>query len=181
MKSKKTLAAILVTVCLLVSVQASAALNAYLFLKGKTLGQIKGSVTQKGREDKIMVIAADHSVKIDAGKKQHGTFKITKDVDKSSPLLYKAFATGEVMSDFELQFWAPQIKAATGVGSEVQMYTVRLKGAKVAGIDLKMQNNKNPDLMRYEITEDVSFSYDEITWIWVDGNVTATDTTGSNK
>ena len=33
------------------------ALNAYLKLKGQKQGEIKGSVTQKGREGKIMVIA----------------------------------------------------------------------------------------------------------------------------
>lgn len=31
------------------------ALNAYLRMKGQKLGEIKGSVTQKGREGKIMV------------------------------------------------------------------------------------------------------------------------------
>ncbi len=36
------------------------ALNAYLKLTGQKQGDIKGSVTQKGREGKIMVIAASH-------------------------------------------------------------------------------------------------------------------------
>ncbi len=34
---------------------SSAALNAYAYVKGTKQGQIKGSVTQKGREDAIMV------------------------------------------------------------------------------------------------------------------------------
>lgn len=38
------------------------ALNAYLKLKGQKQGDIKGSVTQKGRENKIMVIAVSHEV-----------------------------------------------------------------------------------------------------------------------
>ncbi|HZF48038.1 MAG TPA: type VI secretion system tube protein Hcp, partial [Polyangiaceae bacterium] len=38
------------------------ALNAYLKLKGQTQGEIKGSVTQKGREGKIMVIAVSHEI-----------------------------------------------------------------------------------------------------------------------
>ena len=33
------------------------ALNAYLKMKGQKSGEVKGSVTQKGREDTIMVIA----------------------------------------------------------------------------------------------------------------------------
>ncbi len=37
------------------------ALNAYLTLKGQKSGQIKGSVTQKGHEDSIMVIDMDRN------------------------------------------------------------------------------------------------------------------------
>ena len=38
------------------------ALNAYLKMKGQKQGEIKGSVTQKGRENKIMVIAVNHEI-----------------------------------------------------------------------------------------------------------------------
>jgi type VI secretion system secreted protein Hcp len=38
------------------------ALNAYLVVEGQTQGKFKGSVTQKGREDSIMVIAVDHEI-----------------------------------------------------------------------------------------------------------------------
>ncbi|HRI69004.1 MAG TPA: type VI secretion system tube protein Hcp, partial [Polyangium sp.] len=38
------------------------ALNAYLRLKGQKQGEIKGSVTQKGREGSIMVIAVSHEI-----------------------------------------------------------------------------------------------------------------------
>ena len=40
--------------------EADAALNAYLKLKGQKQGEIKGSVTQKGREGRIAVIAVQH-------------------------------------------------------------------------------------------------------------------------
>jgi type VI secretion system secreted protein Hcp len=38
------------------------ALNAYLSVVGQKQGDIKGSVTQKGREGKIMVIAFTHEI-----------------------------------------------------------------------------------------------------------------------
>jgi len=71
------------------------ALNAFLQLTGKKQGLIKGSVTQKGREDKIMVIAVSHEIVFPhetiggvlTGKRIHKPFIITKEVDKSSPLL----------------------------------------------------------------------------------------------
>jgi len=38
------------------------ALNAYLRIKGQKAGEVKGSVIQKGREGKIMEIAASHGI-----------------------------------------------------------------------------------------------------------------------
>src|SRR6478609_1298153 len=110
------------------------ALNAYLTLKGQKQGQIKGGVTQKGRENQILVHAVHHDIVsprdaasgLPTGKRMHKPFIITKELDKSSPLLYSVLCTNENVSEWELQFWTPQIKAATGTGSEVQHYTVKL-------------------------------------------------------
>src|SRR4051812_9196262 len=98
------------------------ALNAYLKMKGAKQGDIKGSVTQKGREGKIMVIAVSHEIVSPrdvasgqaTGKRMHKPFVITKEVDKSSPLLYNALVNNENITDWELQFWHPQMAATTG-------------------------------------------------------------------
>ena len=116
------------------------ALNAYLNLKGQKQGEIKGSVTQKGREGKIMVIAINHEIVsprdaasgLPTGKRQHKPFVITKELDKSSPLLYNALVNNENISEWKLEFWTPQLAATTGVGSEKQHYTVKLTNAKYA-------------------------------------------------
>src|SRR6185436_4825615 len=108
------------------------ALNAYLRLKGQKQGNIEGSVTQKGRDKSIMVIAVSHEVVsprdpasgLPTGKRMHKPFVITKELDKSSPLLYNALVNNENISEWELQFWTPQISAASGTGVEVQHYTV---------------------------------------------------------
>lgn len=172
---KRSIAAGLLAALVAVSSPASAALNAYLQLSGKTQGEIKGSVTQKGRENKIMIVAVDHEVKNDKGK-QHGLFTITKELDRSSPQLYRALASAEPMSKFELQFWTPQISAATGTGAERQHYTVTLTNARIVGIKFKMLNNKNPELMKYAEYEEISFTYDAIAWTWTETGVSATDT-----
>lgn len=171
----KKLVACVLSAVFVASSPANAALNAYLALKGQKQGDIKGSVTQKGREDKIMVIAVDHTVKNEAGKKQHGVFTITKELDKSSPLLWNALVNNENIQTFELQFWTPQIKAASGVGTEVQHYTVKLTNARITSINFKMANNKNPELMKYAEYEEIAFAYDAITWTWKEGGVTASD------
>ena len=157
------------------------ALNAYLKLKGQKQGEIKGSVTQKGRVGKIMVIAAEHEVLsprdpasgLPTGKRMHRPFTITKELDKSSPLLYQALVSNENITEWELQFWAPSTGA--GTGTEVQRYTVKLTNANVADIRFHMPNNKNPDLMKYSEYEEVSFTYQKIEWTWVDGDISAQD------
>src|SRR5512144_1187773 len=113
------------------------ALNCYLRLKGQKQGEIKGSVTQKGRENSIMVIAVSHAIVsprdsasgLPTGKRMHKPFVITKELDKSSPLLYNCLVNNENIPEWELQFWTPQLSAATGSGAEKQHYTVKLINA----------------------------------------------------
>src|ERR1700741_4405062 len=109
------------------------AMRAYMYAKGQKSGQIKGGVTQKGREDSIGVIACSHEVMtprdpqsgLPTGQRMHKPFVVTKELDKSSPILYNVLCTNENCTEVVVKFWTPQIKAATGVGSEVQHYTVK--------------------------------------------------------
>jgi type VI secretion system secreted protein Hcp len=159
------------------------ALNAYLNLKGQKQGDIKGSVTQKGREGKIMVIAVSHEIVsprdaasgLPTGKRQHKPYTITKELDKSSPLLYNALVNNENIPEWQLQFWTPQLSAAGGSGAEKQHYTVKLTNANIASIRMILLNNKNPELTRYAESEEIAFTYQKIEWTWVDGGITALD------
>jgi len=158
------------------------ALNAYLSLKGQTQGDIKGSVTQKGREGKIMVIAVSHEVHsprdlasgLPTGRRQHKPLVITKELDQSTPALYTALKNNETLTSFELQFWTPKL-TVTGTGMEQQHYTVKLINAQICDIKFAMLNNKNPELNRYAEYEEISFTYQKIEWIWKSGNKTAMD------
>lgn len=159
------------------------ALNSYLSLKGAKQGNIYGSVTQKGRENKIMVIATNHEIVsprdpasgLATGKLVHQPFVITKEVDKASPLLYNALVNNENIVSWELQFWKP-----SATGAEVQYYTVKLTNANISSIDMKMPNNKDASLMKLETFEEVAFTYQTIEWIWVDGGITATSNWSSS-
>lgn len=156
------------------------ALNAYLRLVGQKTGAIRGSVTQKGREGKIMVIAVDHELSsprdpssgLPTGKLRHKPIRITKELDRSSPLLYQLLTTNENLTEWELQFWKPMV-TATGTATEVQHYTMKLMNANIADIEFHMLNNKNPDLMKYAEFEEISFTYQSIDWTWTDGGITA--------
>jgi type VI secretion system secreted protein Hcp len=160
------------------------ALNAYLKIKGQKTGEVKGSVTQKGCQGKIMVIAASHEIVsprdaasgLPTGKPTHKPFTITKESDQASPVLYNMLVNNENILEWELQFWSPS--AATG--QEIQSHTVKLVNANIASIKFFMPNTKNPELTRYVEYEDITFTYRKIIWTWNDGGITASDDWVSN-
>ena len=157
------------------------ALNAYLLLKGQKQGDIKGSVTQKGREGTILVIAASHEIMAPVGnapgsgaavgKIIHKPFVITKEVDKSSPLLYQAMVTNENITEWQLNFYAA---GATGV--EKNNYRVELINALITDIRFVMPDNKITELAKLNPYEEIEFVYQKITWTWLDPVITS----GSN-
>lgn len=154
------------------------ALNAFLAIKGKLQGDIKGSSTLKGREGKIIVIAANHEVSspkdattgLPSGKHTHRPFVITKEVDRSSPMLYNMLIKNEVAITWILQFYQ-----ANPQGLEKQYYTVQLTNATITDIIFRMPNNKNPDLMKLAEYEEIAFNYQKIEWLYVDGGIVAVD------
>ena len=94
----------------------------------------------------------------------------------SSPLLYNVLVNNENVTEWELQFWTPQVGGAIGGGgTEVQHFTVKLTNANIAAISFRMLNNKNPELMRYAEYEEIAFTYQKIEWVWVKGGITAMD------
>jgi type VI secretion system secreted protein Hcp len=181
MLKRSTAAIVAISTLMLSTIPADAAMMAYAYLKGQKSGQVKGSITQKGREDSIGVIAYDHLIKVptDAasgaptGKTQHGLFKFTKELDKSTPILFSAMTNNEVLSEAVFKFWTPQLKAAAGVGTEVQHFTVKLTNARIVDIRANMQNIRNPELTKYSEQEEVSLTYQKIEWTWNDGGITA--------
>jgi type VI secretion system secreted protein Hcp len=154
------------------------ALQAYLKQTGAKQGFIKGSITQSGREDSIGVIAFNHEVVsprdaasgLPTGKRQHKPVTITKEIDKSSPLLMSVLTNNEQITAWELRFWQP-----SATGQEVQHYTIKLSNASIAGIRSEMLNNKYPENMQHKEREHVSYCYQKIEWTWEDGGITADD------
>ncbi len=159
------------------------ALGAYLNLTGNKQGDIKGSCTQKGREGKIQVIAVSHDIisprdaasGLPSGKRMHKPIVLTKELDKSSPLLYNVLVNNENISKWELQFWTPQNNRGAGSGQETQHYTIKLTDATIASISYKMANIKHPDLMKFSEYEEVAFTYRKIEWTWNEGGITSGD------
>jgi type VI secretion system secreted protein Hcp len=154
------------------------ALDAYLKLIGETQGEIKGSVTKRGQEESIAVFAVNHEVLsprdpasgLPTGKRQHKTITITKEIDRSTPLLYSAWVNNEKLTEGKLEFWQPSPS-----GREQQHYTIELTNAQIANIQFEMLNNKYPENMQHKEREHISFTYQKIVWTWMEGGITAED------
>src|SRR6185312_14088488 len=127
------------------------ALAAYLTIVAERQGPILGSVTQKGRENQILVTAVHHEIVcprdpqsgIPTGKRMHKPFTITKELDQSTPLLFQVLCTNENIRE--------------------------------APINFKMANIRSPRLTYLKEYEEVSFTYQKISWTWNDGGKSAED------
>jgi len=76
----------------------------------------------------------------------------------------------------ELKNFIPnKIGTAGGTGKETMAYSITLTNARIVGIKSAMLNNKNPELTRYERTEELSFTYQEIEFHWHLGNRSVAD------
>jgi type VI secretion system secreted protein Hcp len=144
------------------------ALNAYLKLKGSKLGEIKGSVTQKGREGRILVLGSSHALgSAEAGLPlQHQPYELVKPVDQATPLLYQALVSGEVFSECEIQYWTPRTGGSTGAGTEVQHYAVKLVNARLLDIAFEQPLTLDPALARWPESETLRLGYEQIEWRW---------------
>ncbi len=101
-----------------------------------------------------IVSPRDAASGLPTGKRQHKPLTITKEIDQSTPLLMKAIFTNQTL---------PTVKIAITDGTSNTIAAIELTNASVASHS--QAGN----------TEKVSFTYQKITWTWVDGGVSAQD------
>lgn len=154
------------------------ALNAYLNIVALRQGPIWGSVTQKGREGSIAVIAVHHEIvgpRIPGsgrptGKRIHKPLVITKLVDCASPLLYAVLTSNETIPTFELRFFTPDPK-----GFEKHHFKICLTNAHISSIQFRMTNTRSKFGLQLPEREEVAFTYQKISWTWNEGGISADD------
>ncbi|WP_437669448.1 type VI secretion system tube protein TssD [Sorangium sp. So ce131] len=153
-------------------------LNAYLRIVGERQGEVRGSVTQKGREGSILVTGVSHSLigprdpvtGRPTGKRMHKPFVVTKHLDRSTPFLLNILVHNENIPRWELQFYR-----SIALGVERPVFTVQLVNATISSIQFHMLNVKNPAQARVPEQEEVAFTYQKVVWTWHDGGVSAED------
>jgi type VI secretion system secreted protein Hcp len=152
----------------------------HLFLKAQGV-DIKGESTQTslGRQDSIECVYFDHSVDItkapasaqSAGKKTYAPIIIRKRIDKSSPLLFKALTTNQVI-DAVFKFYRPK---ATGDGTTEQFYTISIKQGQVVSIRDYVADTLTPETSTLPALEEVGIIFKSISWNYTNGGITAED------
>ena len=119
------------------------------------VGQKQGAFSQialKGVSHEI-VSPRDPSSGLPTGKRQHKPITIWKEMDKTTPLLLNALVSNENLTSVLIGL----------LRNGVQVATVKLTNASLASY------------VTHGMTETFAFTYQQITWTWVDGGISAQD------
>jgi type VI secretion system secreted protein Hcp len=156
------------------------ALTAYLKLKGKTSGEIKGDCTKDGEhtKDSILVYGFDHEIEIPkdthtglpTGQRIHKAFTITKRVDNATPLVMQACTSGEQMEE-----WALYLYRISEKGQEEHYYTITLTNAIIVKVNLETPLTFLEENKPFHNMEKVSFTYTGIDHENVAAKITGSD------
>lgn len=152
------------------------AIPVYLWLKDDGGNDIKGSVDVRGREGSIELITQNHYVRVpvdtftgkQTGIREHGAYGFTKAVDSSSLYLYKAATIGQTLKSAEFRFY--RINHA---GQEENYFTTLLENVRVTSVSPLMFDIKSDTIHNH--LEYVTLNYERITWTYMDGNITHSD------
>jgi len=145
-----------------------------LNITGSKQGEFKGGSKKKDRSNAIdvwdystqVVSPRDATTGQATGRRQHQPIVIYTEVEGGAvPMFHTALITNEQVSKWMLQCWRSDPKAS----KQVVYYTVELKNAVVSELEIFCDEDGRPNAK-------VSFTFDEITHTWKDGNITSTDT-----
>ena len=154
------------------------AIPIYLWLQKDAKEAIKGSVDVQEREGSIEVIAQEHSLSIPTddntgkltGARVHAPFQFSKEIDASSPYLYRAVTTGETLQSAEFKWYR-----INDEGQEVVYFVTRLENVKVVKVAPKMHDIKDPTKEKHNHLEEIELRYEKVTWTYKDGNIIYSD------
>lgn len=159
------------------SITALAALSALILGPllpghGEAQAQMTMTLESGGRGGGVSAIveAYDHTIEIPtdeltaraSGRREHRPFTITKRVDKSTPLLYRAMTASETIPSVRIR-----VPTSPGRGGEPLMIT--LTNARIIAIHASSAPDESV------AHEEISFVYERIQWASADGTIEHTD------
>jgi len=152
------------------------AMSVHLKLKAND-SDIEGdsTITSLERENTIECLSFEDSVRtareastgMASGQRTYEPLKITKRIDKSSPLLAKALCDNE-RCEGEFLFFRPNQE---GDGTTEQFFTIKIENAFISSICRVSPDVIDPASANAPPTEEISFVFGKITWTYVDGGI----------
>lgn len=152
-------------------------------VKAQKQGDIDGGApkTIKGAEkafqllyfQEAIISPRDPQSGLPTGQRMHLGVEVVGRNCKGIPGLWTALTQNENLTDVKISFWS-QHGAGAGVTQKVY-YTVELKDANLATLDHMTSETDGTLFFR------ARFTYQKITWTWVDGGLTASDDWESAK
>jgi type VI secretion system Hcp family effector len=150
----------------------------FLSATGKTQGKIQGNSTTKGEEGTIEALG--FQVRINSprdvfsgepvGRRLHFPVHVAFKLDKSAPKWYNAIAHNETMTKVVIDCWGG-ISKASGIGKGTgykKIYSLELKDANI-------ERFKQFTAVTGELCLTIGFTFNSITYTWVDGGIQAID------
>lgn len=152
------------------------AVPVHLFLKDDGGAMIRGGSDVQDREGSVELRGLTHNLSIPTdgvtgkltGTRKHAPFLFDKEIDSSSPYLYKAVTTGQTLQSAEFKFYH-----INNAGQEVEYFNILLEGVKVVSVTPIVHDTRTITSTGH--LESVQLRYEKITWRIVDGNIQYTD------
>ncbi|HEX7311884.1 MAG TPA: type VI secretion system tube protein TssD [Gaiellaceae bacterium] len=151
----------------------------YISIDGQKQGKFTGDSNGDGRADKIAgirffsetVAPRDAATGHASGKRIHKPILFTKEWDRSSPLLFKALVTNEVLKSVLFEF-----VRTNADGEEDVHFTVKLTNASIASVKsyLDLTDTSGDSYDAHEL-EDVELTFQKIELEDIDGKTMAVD------
>ncbi|MEH3827996.1 Hcp family type VI secretion system effector [Enterobacter roggenkampii] len=154
------------------------AIPVYLWLKDDGGADIKGSVDVQDRDGSIEVTEFLHSLYIPTdnntgkltGTRIHAPLTFVKEIDSSSPYLYKAVTSGQTLKSAEFKWYK-----INDAGQEVEYFNTKLENVKVVKVAPLMHDIKERSKEKHNHLEEIELRYEKITWTYKDGNIIHSD------
>ncbi|WP_072205216.1 type VI secretion system tube protein TssD [Enterobacter cloacae] len=119
---------------------------------------------ESGSQDAVVVLS------LPLLRANHTPFLFTKEIDSSSPYLYKAVTTGQTLKSAEFKWYK-----INDAGQEVEYFNTRLENVKVVKVNPVMHDIKDPSFEKHNHLEQIELRYEKITWAYKDGNIIHSD------
>ena len=147
---------------------------AYMTIAGATQGDISagamsaesvGTMSNRAQEGTVQIQEFELDVQIPTdpqsgqptGRRIHKGARVVKYIDKSSPLLMQAIATGEQLTEVGIQFFR-----TAASGTQEHYYSITLKEASLVRFRPYFPNALDPDSTAYSHMEELHIQYKAI-------------------